>query len=146
MTPKHAATLITLMGWGFIIFGIIFVTISFPALDGFAKALSQLFDWTGLTAADPLSRSARWFAGIMSGLSAGFGAFYVFLVAPLLRHKDTDVVQCVRRGGLIAVGLWFLIDGAGSFAAGVPSNVAMNVIYLVAYAVPLLCIKTEKFA
>ena len=146
MTPKHAATLIGLMGWGFILFGFVFVTIAFPALDKFAQTLSQLFDWTGLTASDPLTRSARWFAAIMSGLSAGFGAFYVFLVAPLLLHRDQDVVQLARRGGLIAVCLWFVIDSTGSVAAGVPSNVAMNVLFLAAYALPLIFVKTEKEA
>ena len=143
MTPKRAALLIQLMGWGFIIFGFIYVTISFPRLDSFAQALSQCFDWTGLTAADPLSRSARWFAAIMSGLSAGFGAFYVFLVAPLLSHPDRQVVQIAKRGGLIAVGLWFFIDSIGSVAAGVSSNVVMNTIFLLAYAVPLLMVRAE---
>ena len=144
MTPKRAATLIRLMGWGFIIFGFVFVTIAFPALDGFAQALSHFFDWTGLTAADPLSRSARWFAAIMSGLSAGFGAVFVFLVAPLLSHQDSQVVQTVKRGGLIAVGLWFIIDSTGSAAAGVPSNVAMNILFLAAFAIPLVLVKAEK--
>jgi quinol-cytochrome oxidoreductase complex cytochrome b subunit len=144
MTPKRAATLIALMGWGFIIFGIIYVTIAFPALDGFSKALSQLFDWTGLTAADDLSRSARWFAAIMSGLSAGFGAFYVFLVVPLLQHQDLSVFRTVRRGGLIAAGLWFVIDSIGSVAAGVPSNVAPNILFLAMFAVPLLIVKYES--
>ena len=110
MTPKRAGIFISLMGWGFIIFGVVFVTIAFPALDGFAKAISPLFDWTGLTASDSLTRSARWFAAIMSGLSSGFGAFFAFVVAPLLSHKDDEVFRTVKRGGLIAAGLWFVVD------------------------------------
>lgn len=141
MTPTRAATLIRLMGWGFIIFGIVFVTIAFPAFDGFAKSLSHFFDWTGQTVSDPLSRSARWFAAIMSGLSAGFGAFFVFLIAPLLAHKDNAVFQTVKRGGLIAAGLWYIVDSAGSVAAGVPSNVVMNTLFLAAFAVPLILVK-----
>jgi len=93
MTPKRAAILISLMGWGFIIFGVVFVTIAFPAFDSFAKVLSYLFDWTGQTTSDSLSRSARWFAAIMSGMSAGLGAFFVFIVAPLLSHKDNEVFR-----------------------------------------------------
>lgn len=144
MTPKRAATLVRLMGWGFIIFGIVFVTIAFPQLDGFAKTLSGLFDWTGQAAFDSLTRSARWYAAIMSGLSAGFGAFYVFLVAPLLSHRDADVVNLVKRGGLIAVGLWYVVDNIGSVAAGVPSNVAMNTLFLAAFALPLILVKAER--
>lgn len=143
MTPKHAARLISLMGWGFIIFGFIYVTIAFPAFDSFAKKLSHLFDWTGLTAADDLSRSARWLAAIMSGLSAGFGAFYVFIVAPLVQYQDVSVFHTIKRGGLIAAGLWFVIDSTGSVAAGVPSNVAPNLLFLAMYAVPLILVKYE---
>ena len=144
MTPKLATTLIRLMGWGFIIFGFAYVTIAFPALDGFAQALSQVFDWTGIAASDPLTRSARWYAAIMSGFSAGFGAFFVFVVAPLLTHQDKDVVQLVKRGGLIALGLWYIIDSAGSLAAGVPTNVAMNTLFLAGFALPLILAKAEK--
>ena len=141
MTPKRAGIFINLMGWGFIIFGVVFVTIAVPALDGFAKAISSLFDWTGLTASDSLTRSARWFAAIMSGLSSGFGAFFVFIVAPLLSHKDDEVFRTVKRGGLIAAGLWFVVDSTGSVAAGVPSNVVMNCIFFVTFALPLLLVK-----
>ena len=129
------------MGWGFIIFGVVFVTIAFPAFDSFAKALSHLFDWTGQTTSDPLSRSGRWFAAIMSGLSAGFGAFFVFIVAPLLSHNDNEVFRTVKRGGLLAAGIWFVVDSTGSVAAGVPSNVVMNCIFLATFAVPLLLVK-----
>ena len=141
MTPKRAGIFIRLMGWGFIIFGVVFVTIAFPAFESFAKLLSPLFDWTGLTASDTLTRSARWFAAIMSGLSAGFGAFFVFIVAPLLSHNDDEVFRTVKRGGLIAAGLWFVVDSTGSVAAGVPSNVVMNCIFFVTFAVPLLLVK-----
>ena len=141
MTPKRTGILISLMGWGFIIFGVVFVTIAFPAFDSFAKALSHLFDWTGQTTSDPLSRSARWFAAIMSGLSAGFGAFFVFIVAPLLSHNDNEVFRTVKRGGLLAAGIWFVVDSTGSVAAGVPSNVVMNCIFLATFAVPLLLVK-----
>ena len=143
MTPTRAATLIRLMGWGFIIFGIVFVTIAFPALDSFAIAISQLFDWTGLTTSNPLTREARWFAAIMSGLSAGFGAFFVFIIAPLLSHKDAAVFQTIKRGGLMAAGIWYIVDSIGSVAAGVPSNVAMNTLFLAVFAIPLLLVKRE---
>ena len=141
MTPKRAGILISFMGWGFIIFGVVFVTIAFPAFDSFAKALSHLFDWTGQTTSDPLSRSARWFAAIMSGMSAGLGAFFVFIVAPLLSHKDDEVLRTVKRGALIAAGLWYIIDNIGSVAAGVPSNVVPNTLFMAAFTVPLLLVK-----
>lgn len=143
MTPRLAANLIRLIGWGFIIFGIGYVTIASPALDGLAKSAAVLFDWSGQTSSDTLSRSARWFAAIMSGLSAGFGALYVFVIAPLLTAGHLPSTAIARRGGLIAAGLWFAIDSTGSYAAGVPSNVVMNAVFLVMLSVPLIMVKAE---
>jgi len=141
MTPRSAASLIRLIGWGFIIFGIIFVTIAFPAADKFAHTLANLFDWTGQPHTENLTRDARWFAAIMSGLSAGFGALYVFIVAPLLTHEDKTAQTIAIRGGIIAACIWFIVDSAGSFAAGVPSNVAMNLIFFLTFMLPLLMVK-----
>ncbi len=141
MTPKLAANMIRLMGWGFIAFGIVFVTIAFAGIDGFARNLVPIFDWTGGVPGTGLTREARWFAAIMSGLSAGFGAFWVFLVVPLLTSNHEPSRQLARRGGLIAVGIWYGIDSAGSLGADVPSNVAMNTLFLMGFLIPLLRVK-----
>jgi len=141
MTPKLAANLLRLMGWGFILFGIVFVTIAFAGYDGFARSLVPLFDWAGGVPGEGLTREARWFAAIMSGLSAGLGAFYAFLVAPLLTVNHVQARQIAKRGGLIAALIWFVVDSAGSFGAGVPSNVVMNTIFLIGLALPLLMVK-----
>lgn len=141
MTPKRAAQLLKLIGWGFILFGIVFGTIAFPGLDGFAHKLTMLFDWTGGPHSEELTRDARWFGAIMSGLSAGFGAFYVFLVAPLLRMGNLQAAEIAKRGGLIAAFTWFIIDSIGSFGASVPSNIATNTLFLIMIITPLLLVK-----
>jgi len=79
----------------------------------------------------------------MSGMSAGLGAFFAFVVAPLLSHKDSEVFQTTKRGALIAAGLWYVVDSIGSVAAGVPSNVVMNTLFLAAYTVPLILVKQD---
>lgn len=144
MTPKFAATLLTLSGWGFVIFGLLFVTIAFPNYDGFAHSLANLFDWTGGPHTEELTRDARWYAAIMSGFSAGFGGIFIFLIAPILRQGNVDAKRIARRGGILATALWFLIDSTGSLAAGVPSNVVMNAIFLTALTGPLLLLKVEE--
>lgn len=141
MKPQLAANLIRLMGWGFIIFGIIFVTIAFVEIDEFSRSLVPIFDWSGGIPNEGLTREARWFAAIMSGLSAGYGAFWVVLVAPLLTSQHAPSRQLAKRGGLIAVIIWYVVDSTGSFAAGVPSNVAMNTVFLIGFLIPLLGVK-----
>ena len=147
MTPKLAATLLRLTGWGFIIFCTVFVTIAFEGYDGIARHIANLFDWTGPTREDTLSRDARWFGAIWAGMGAALGALYIWLVAPLLMMAENREVQNIaRRGGQIVAGFWYIIDSAGSFAAGVPSNVAMNTIFLLCIAVPLMTVKFEQRA
>jgi len=141
MTPKFAANQLRIMGWGFIVFGLIFVTISFSDHGGFAHKLAPIFDWTGGRHNEVLTRDARWFNAIMSGLSTGFGAFYVFVIAPILTTKDVAARKIAKRGGLIAVLIWFIVDSAGSLGAGVPSNVATNSIFFILIFIPLLMVK-----
>ena len=146
MTPKLAATLLRLTGWGFIIFCTVFVTIAFEGYDGVAHKIADLFDWTGPPHDEVLSRDARWFGAIWAGMGAALGALYIWLVAPLLMTENREVQNIARRGGLIVAGVWYIIDSAGSFAAGVPSNVAMNTIFLLCIAVPLVTVKFEQRA
>jgi len=141
MTPKLAANILRLMGWGFILFGIVFVTIAFAGYDGFARNLVPIFDWSGGVPNEGLTREARWFAAIMSGLSAGFGAFYAFLVAPLLILPHAKAREIAKKGGLLAALIWFVIDSTGSVGAGVPSNVILNFIFLLGISIPLLMVK-----
>lgn len=141
MTPKLAATQLRLMGWGFIIFGVVFVTISLAGYDGFARRLTGIFDWTGAPRTDVLGRDARWFAAIMSGMSAAIGVLYAFVIAPLLSSPDLKARQIAKRGGLIAAFTWYIVDSLGSFGAGVPSNVAMNTLFLLGIALPLVMVK-----
>jgi len=141
MTPKLVANQLRIMGWGFIIFGLIFVTISFSDHGGFAYKLAPIFDWTGGGHNEVLTRDTRWFNAIMSGLSAGFGAFYVFVIAPILTTKDAAARKIAKRGGLLAALIWFIVDSTGSLGAGVPSNVVTNSIFFILIFAPLLMVK-----
>ncbi len=143
MTPKFAANLLRLNGLGFILFCTMFVTIAFSDYDGFAHHIADLFDWTGPPHDEDLSRDARWFGAIWSGLGAGFGALYFFLIAPLMTLPNRAAQNIARRGGLIGVLVWFVVDSLGSFAAGVPSNVAMNFLFLILIATPLLWVNFD---
>lgn len=144
MTPQTASNLLKLIGWGFILFGVFFVTLSFAGYDGVAQKLLVLFDWQTHSFDEPMTRNARWWAGILSGLSAGFGGLYVFVVAPLLTAGHAPSAKIARRGGIIAACIWMIIDSTGSYASGVGSNVIMNVIFFVMITGPLIFMKTRE--
>ena len=144
MTPQTASNLLKFIGWGFIIFGVFFVTLSFAGYDALAQKLLVLFDWQTNSFSEPMTRNARWWAGILSGLSAGFGGLYVFVVAPLLTAGHDPSARIARRGGLIAACLWMIIDSTGSYASGVTSNVVMNAVFFVMITGPLWLMKSPE--
>lgn len=144
MTPQTASHFIKFLGWAFILFGGLFVTLSFAGFDGFAQKLLVLFDWQTNNFDEPMTRNARWWAGVLSGLSAGFGGLYVFVVAPLLTVSDATARNIARRGGLIAACLWMVIDSTGSYASGVGSNVIMNALFFAMIIGPLWLMKNPE--
>jgi len=141
MTPQLASTILRLCGWGFIIFGVLFVTISFPNFDAIGHYIADLFDWTPGPHDEVLTRDARWFGAIMAGVCAGLGGIFAFVVAPLLTLPNEAARNLAKRGGLISICIWFVIDSVGSIAAGVPSNAVLNAIFFLAITVPLLTVK-----
>jgi len=140
MSPKLCARQIGILGWGFVLFGLIWVTTSFAGMDGPGRFLIDLLHWPldGYPA-DP-SMEARWMGGIGAGLTVGIGLMFVLIFAPLLRTGG-QTGRLVRKGVIIALTGWFIVDGAGSVASGAPSNVVFNFIFYLLAVVPLALVK-----
>jgi len=85
------------------------------------------------TRVESFSRDAQWFGAIWSGLGAGFGALYVFVVAPLLTAPHREAQTTAKRGGLIAAAIWFIVDSA-----------VLNFLFLLCIAVPLLLVNLDS--
>lgn len=143
MTPQKCAMKLTLVGYGFIIFALIWVLTAFPAFDGPGRLLIDLLDWPldGLPA-EP-SSEARWMGAIGAGLTCGMGFMFTHIFAPILRMNDPQSGKIVKKGALLGVFAWYIVDGAGSISAGVASNVAFNTIFLLLIVVPLFMMKFE---
>lgn len=71
------------------------------------------------------------------GVFASLAAVFDLIVAPAIGRGDDDV----RRGAILSILIWFVIDSAGSIAAGVPSNAAFNVVFLALFLAPLMAAK-----
>lgn len=143
MTPNTAARIVGFTGWGFIIFGVPFVAISFTGYDSFAHASIDFLD-ISQTHTEVLTRDARLFGAVFAGLITGFGALYAFGIAPLLKITNREANNIAKRAGIIAAIAWFIVDSAGSIASGVWSNAMFNVIYLLLLVVPLALVKFEN--
>ena len=141
MTPKKCATLLTLVGYGFVIFSLIWVLTAFAPIDRPARLLIDILDWPldGLPA-EP-SGEARWMGAIGAGLTCGLGLMFVLIFAPIIRMNDPVTGGIVRKGALIGVIAWYVVDSSGSVAAGVPSNAVFNAVFLLLIVVPLYRVK-----
>lgn len=141
MSPHSCANLLKLVGYGFVVFGLVWVTTSFAGYDRPGRLLLDLLHWPLDGLPNNPSIEARWMGGIGAGLTVAIGLFFAQIFAPIIALNDQKVGGIVRKGALLGLIGWYLVDGAGSIASGVPSNVAFNTIFLLAAAIPLWRVK-----
>ena len=123
-----------------LLFAAAWFTAAFDGIDLPGRFLIDLSDWPLDGAHAELSRDVRWLSGIGAGLLAFLGLQIWLVVIPELESGNMRV----RKGTLLALLGWYVIDNAGSVAAGVPSNVFFNSIYFVLLALPLWLIGKQS--
>ena len=141
MTPQTCAKFLTIIGYGFVIFGLVWVTTSFAGYDRPGRILLDVLHWPIDGVPSNPSVESRWMGGIGAGLTMGIGFFFAKVFAPIIALDDLKTGTIVRQGALIGLLAWFIVDGAGSVASGVPSNVAFNTIFFFAAVIPLWQVK-----
>jgi hypothetical protein len=67
----------------------------------------------------------------------GWGSLMYWLASGPIARGDQEA----RRAFAASVLVWFAVDSAGSFAAGWPGNVALNVVFLIALLGPLVALR-----
>lgn len=135
-TETNAETgifLFRLSAIGLLVFAAIWITAAIPGFDEPGKLLIDMLDWPLDGSHRELSQDARWLSAIGAGLTASFGVLFLLVVIPELKAGN----RAVRKGTLIAIAVWYVIDSIGSVTAGVPSNAFFNTIFFLALVVPL---------
>ena len=140
MTETQAASAIRFISVVFFVTALIFASGAFASIDGASILLHDFLDWPPDGATAEYTREARWFSAIGGGVFAGLCALFYFVVAPLVAEGDLRA----RRGVIIAMLTWFVIDSAGSIAAGVASNAVFNVLFLFMIIGPVLAIRPAE--
>lgn len=134
MSPTAAAALLRINAViGMILFGIAWALFAF-GIDEPAGLVLDVLKWP--LDGDPGGFDAdhRWFGALGGGFLAGFGVLFATLVASGVARGD----PAARRAGLLSIATWFVIDSAGSIAAGAAPNAAWNVLVLALFAGPIL--------
>ncbi|VAW12374.1 hypothetical protein MNBD_ALPHA09-114 [hydrothermal vent metagenome] len=140
MTPQTSAKTLTFVSYGFILIAIIWGLAPYQAINTPSKLLIDMLDWPLGDGPAVLDRSTRWLSSVGAGLLAMLSIMLLGIVVPAIRRGDRQPV----RVAIWALVAWFVIDSAGSIAAGVASNAAFNIILLVAALIPLITVKLEN--
>ncbi|MEM6461020.1 MAG: hypothetical protein AAF724_03810 [Pseudomonadota bacterium] len=77
-------------------------------------------------------------ANVLWAISGGLVAGWGILIWQVVTHVYVSNPSVGRSMILTSVVTWFVLDSAGSVAAGAPMNALFNVGFLALYAVPLL--------
>lgn len=142
MSPEIAARLINIVSILSIGLAMALAGGAHPATDGLAVMFYDLVNWPFGDDVAAFSKEARLLSAILGGVFASLSIIFMLVIAPGVRRSD----QAVRRAGVIGLVSWFVIDSAGSMAAGVPMNVVFNVIYLISLLVPLVAARLNMTA
>ncbi len=140
MTPDTAAKLMKIVAWAFLAFAFVWGLAPYTAINEPARLLIDLLDWPPGDASPVLSRSQMWLSSIGAGLVVAISIMLLGIVVPAIRRSDRNVVRVT----LWAFIGWFVVDGVGSVASGVPSNVFFNSFLLAGVLIPLLMLRYEN--
>ena len=114
-------------------FGPVFALGSMESTSEFARWTLDFLSWPldgAQTYAEPTTR-------FLSALTGGFLFGWGVMVLCLRQWVYDAAPEGVRRSVLAGVLAWFVLDSAGSWASGNPSNVFFNVIVLLLCVGPL---------
>ena len=137
MSPQTASQLLKVIGYLSIAFALAIAGAAWPPTSGVFNFLFDMVDWPVDGAATVVSAQTRLLAAISGGVFASWSVLLILVVAPAVARGDDNI----RRAALIAIVVWFVIDSAGSLAAGFATNAAFNAVYLVTLLAPLMMVK-----
>ena len=121
------------------IYAIIWGVAPYTSYNISARVLLDILDWPLDNMAAELDRNTKWLSAIGAGLLAAVAILLGGIVAPAIKKGDAAVI----RVAFWAIMAWYIIDGLGSMAVGITSNVIFNTFYLVLMIIPLVGINYE---
>jgi len=114
-------------------FGLLGVLATVPALSGATRFFIDLAFWPvdGVPGMPTPESNLLW--AILNGIVVGWGVL-LWQVATKVYVNRPDVGRSMI---LTSVGIWFVVDSAGSIAAGAPVNALLNITFLLLFFIPL---------
>ena len=139
MSLKFRAKFLFIVSIVFAVYSILWSLAPFPEVNFPARFILDLADWPVDSLSIPLDRNTMWLSAIGAGLLGGYSIFLGGIVVPAIKQRNLSTIKMT----IYAMAFWYLLDGVGSFAAGVASNIFFNTIYLALVLIPLVGINQE---
>lgn len=140
MTPKNSVLMTRIAAWVFLIVAFIWGLAPYQTINAPARIFLDILNWPFGDAALILTQSEMWLSAVGAGLLVAMSIMLLGIVVPAIKNQDRKTVR-VTIWAFIA---WYIVDGAGSIASGVASNVFFNSIFLALILIPLVTLRYEK--
>jgi hypothetical protein len=134
MQNEKAATYVTLVAWILAGYALVWATAPYWTADLPARILLDILAWPMGDGRPVWDDNLKWLSSIGAGLLMALGVVLGGVVAPAVRAGD----KRVARVSVMAMLAWFVVDSAGSVAAGFAANAVINVPTLLVCIAPLL--------
>ncbi len=128
------------VAWIFIGFAAIWGLAPYETINEPARILIDILDWPIGDAPAKITRSQMWLSSIGAGLIVAVSIIMLGIIVPALRNSNKPIIKTT----IYAFTAWFVIDSAGSIAAGVMSNALFNTLFFALVLIPLVMIRTEE--
>jgi len=116
-----------------VLFGILIAAAATPLGAEPAQFLADLIFFPIDGAQHLAASETRLISAIGGGVMAGWGVLLWMVSTHLFPSDDALATKLI----ISSIGMWFVIDGVGSIAAGAPLNAAFNVSFLLIFYIPL---------
>lgn len=134
MTPQTTVTILKAGSAIVIGFGILITLAAFPPTAEPTRLLTDIIFWPPNGAETGAASETRLLSAIAGGVMVGWGVLMWLLVTRVF-PRDPETARFMI---LASIGTWFVVDGIGSFAAGAPINVVLNIGFLALFVLPLV--------
>lgn len=134
MSRSTRSKLMTLIAGIFGFYAVLWGLAPYESVNFPSRLILDSLDWPIDNLATPLDKNTMLLSAIGAGLLGAIAVFLGGIVAPAIKEGNKSII----RTAVVAMLVWYIIDGVGSIASGVASNVVFNSIYLVLILIPLL--------
>ena len=134
MSRNTRSKLMLLVAGVFAFYAVLWGLAPYESVNFPSRLILDSLDWPIDNLSTPLDKNTMLLSAIGAGLLGAIAVFLGGIVAPAIQEGNKSIM----RAAVVAMLVWYFIDGVGSIASGVASNVVFNSVYLVLILIPLL--------